>query len=209
MSSYYSQSFQYKLQGSQQSNYTTANVISGNSGGNGNRNTNINYTNNITRIASNSKRPHNARTQNNGNSSDSGFTDVTSNGSTKKMSDFKECGKQSTTYFVQKASGNQVGGACADYATTNGPTYNTNKYELQTPKINSHLLDHGYGATPQPTFNGNSNTDGTTTAAKIGYTKSSDPVITSYYKVSRMPALVERTTHISIRYSITRRLFIC
>lgn len=174
MSSYYSQSFQYKLQGGQQSNYLASNIISGNGGANGNSN----------KIASNNKRPNSTRTQNNGSSNNNGVNDVTTYVSAKKMAEYKESGKQSTTYIVQKASGSAAN-AYTDYGNTvtNGSTYNSNKYEMQTPKINSHLLDHGYGATPQPSFNGNSNSD-ETSGAKGGYPKSSDAVITSYYKVS-------------------------
>lgn len=175
MSSYYSQSFQYKLQGGQQSNYLTSNIISGNGiGSNGNNN----------KIASNSKRPNSARTQNNGSGSNNGVNDVTKYANTKKMADYKESGKQSTTYIVQKPSGSAAN-AYIDYGVTNGTTYSsTNKYEMQTPKINSHLLDHGYGATPQPSFNGNSNADESTGIKGSAYPKSSDAVITSYYKVS-------------------------
>lgn len=176
MSSYYSQSFQYKLQGGQQSNYLTSNIISGNgSGGNSNSNN--------KKIVSNSKRSNSARTQNNGSSNNNGINDVTTYVSAKKMADYKESGKQSTTYIVQKPSGSTANAYTNDYGATNGSTYHTNKYEMQTPKINSHLLDHGYGATPQPSFNGNSNSD-ETSSTKGGYPKSSDAVITSYYKVS-------------------------
>lgn len=98
------------------------------------------------------------------------------------MADYKESGKQSTTYIVQKASGSATN-AYNDYGVTNGSAYHANKYEMQTPKINSHLLDHGYGATPQPSFNGNSNSD-ETPGAKGAYPKPTDAVITSYYKVS-------------------------
>lgn len=177
MSSYYSQSFQYKLQGGQQSNYLTSNIISGNGSGS--------HGNNI-KIASNSKRPNSARTQNNGSGSNNGVNDVTTYANAKKMADYKESGKQSTTYIVQKPSGSAAN-AYTDYGVTNGTTYGTNKYEMPTPKINSHLLDHGYGATPQPSFNGSSNSDESTGIKGSGggsYPKSSDAVITSYYKVS-------------------------
>lgn len=175
MSSYYSQSSQYKLQGGQQSNYLTSNIISENGSGG------INSANN-SKIASNSKRPNSARIQNNGSSNNNGVNDVTTYVSAKKMAEYKESGKQSTTYIVQKPS-SSAANAYTDYSVTNGSTYNsTSKYEMQTPKINSHLLDHGYGATPQPSFNGN--TPDETAAMKGVHPKTSDAVITSYYKVS-------------------------
>lgn len=177
MSSYYSQSFQYKLQGGQQSNYLPSNAISGN--GSGNNNSSINNN----KIASNSKRPNSARLQpNHGSSNNNGVNDVTTYVNAKKMAEYKETGKQSTTYIVQKPSGSTAN-AYTEYGVTNGTTYNTNKYEMQAPKINSHLLDHGYGATPQPSFDSNSNSDDTS-GIKGGLPKSSDAVITSYYKVS-------------------------
>lgn len=55
------------------------------------------------------------------------------------------------------------------------------KFEPTTPsKISTHLLDHGYGATPQPAYPDE--------AGFKGYTKSADAGITHYYKVRfRMP----------------------
>lgn len=182
MSSYYSQSFQYKLQGGQQSNYIHSNII-----GNGTANSSSNSNSN--KIASNSKRSGNGRTQNNGSGNNNGANDVTTYANVNKMADYKESGKQSTTYIVQKPS---MANTYTQYGVTGGSTYNSNKFEMQTPKINSHLLDHGYGATPQPSFNGNSNTD--ETSGMKSFSKSTDAVITSYYKVSGFVNSIVGTT---------------
>lgn len=80
-----------------------------------------------------------------------------------------------SSYTVQKAGSSSAGTYVAsDYITGNG----TVKYEMEsTPsKISTHLLDHGYGATPQPAYASDE------TALK-GCTKSADSGITNYYKV--------------------------
>lgn len=91
------------------------------------------------------------------------------------------------TYIVQKASGSTYGSATSainDNRKLNGVQY-SNKFDV---KINSHLLDHGYGATPQPTYDPNSSRcsvdNGDASGNFKGYTSSTDAGITKYYKVS-------------------------
>lgn len=143
------------------------------------------------------KRLSNATGKSNGayssyGSASSVATDVTSSSaSAKKMA-----------HYSTKAAGKRGGGALSgqkagvsssayveyDAASANGGAP-FNKFEVQnpSPKINSHLLDHGYGATPQPSLD-----DGDTGCGSSTVTSKSKPadgsVITSYYKVSAIRA---------------------
>lgn len=95
------------------------------------------------------------------------------------------------TYIVQKASGSAYGTATSAINETrtvstklNSNGQYNNKFDM---KINSHLLDHGYGATPQPSYDTSSQrcTDGDSSNGNFkGYTNSTDAGITKYYKVS-------------------------
>lgn len=95
-------------------------------------------------------------------------------------------GKSSnSTYIVQKASGSAYEPATSaingNASKHSNEQYN-NKYSM---KVNSHLLDHGYGATPQSSYD-------SATSMRLnddnshfkGYTSSMDAGITKYYKVS-------------------------
>lgn len=87
----------------------------------------------------------------------------------KKMSAFAN-----SSFVGQKAGGSTSSTyVSSDYTNSNSSF----KYDATPSKINSHLLDHGYGATPQPTFSSASDETGFK-----GYTKSADFGITSYYK---------------------------
>lgn len=83
-------------------------------------------------------------------------------------------------YVSQKASSSATTTyVAADYL--NGDVADnelaTIKCETSTPsKVSTHLLDHGYGATPQPTFAQDD-------AGSKGYTKAAEAGITHYYKV--------------------------
>lgn len=188
MSSYYSQSVQYKLQGNQQTNYVphqpsatvnnhintrkryshTTNTVTGSSG-----KSNGTYTN-----------TYNSGANNNGN-------DVTSTSASgaKKMSHYttKSAGKRNSNTILDQKSGTST------YVTYDGTSANDtsfNKFDVQnpSPKINSHLLDHGYGAAPQPTLDDDDDDDvgcGSSTVTTKSYQKSTDGVITNYYKVKR------------------------
>lgn len=116
--------------------------------------------------------PHNTNRTNsvNGDShiDDVKFTTTTTPSSSKKMAAL------TSSYTVQKAGSSSAGTYVAsDYIISNG----IGKYEMEsTPsKISTHLLDHGYGATPQPVYISDE------TALK-GCTKSADSGITNYYK---------------------------
>lgn len=100
-----------------------------------------------------------------------------------------------TTYYVQKSSGGIVGSnspintygtatsaATSDYNKLNYAT-RTNDLQMTSTKINSHLLDHGYGATPQPSYSNSSNNSDD--SGLKSYTRTTDGGITSYYKVSK------------------------
>lgn len=172
MSSFYSQNLQYKLQsgGAQQLNYLhqTTNSNSNSSSSSSSRASNNNNSNN--------KRLNNSKSNNggiNGNIRNTNDGNMTTYLSTKRMatSNNKSGPTTTTTYIVQKLSGS---------STTNCTYVTSNDVPTQSIKINTHLLDHGYGATPQPSFNVSNNDDST---GFKGYTKSSDGGITSYYKV--------------------------
>lgn len=97
-----------------------------------------------------------------------------------------------STYIVQKASGSAYGPATSAIngnASKHSSLQFNNKYSM---KVNPHLLDHGYGATPQTSFD-------TATSARLnndnsshlkGYTSSVDAGITKYYKVSSLSQYV-------------------
>lgn len=88
-----------------------------------------------------------------------------------------------STYIVQKASGSAYGSvtsAINENASKTNVQYN-NKYSM---KVNSHLLDHGYGATPQTSYDDMNNTRFNDDSASFrGYTQAADAGITKYYKV--------------------------
>ncbi|XP_055310370.1 transcription factor E2f1 [Sitodiplosis mosellana] len=106
-------------------------------------------------------------------------------------------GKSSnSTYIVQKASGSTYGPATSAIngnASKHSSLQYNNKYSM---KVNSHLLDHGYGAMPQPSYD---TATATTTAAAAtstrlssddsshfkSYTNSIDAGITKYYKATK------------------------
>lgn len=119
--------------------------------------------------------PHNTNRSNtvNGDShiDDVKYTTTTTPSSTKKMAAL------TSSYTVQKAGGSSSASTyvASDYIAGNGAV----KLEMEsTPsKISTHLLDHGYGATPQPAY-------GSDETAFKGCTKSADSGITNYYKVS-------------------------
>lgn len=91
-----------------------------------------------------------------------------------------------STYIVQKASGSNAYGTATSAINaskhSNLQQFN-NKYGA---KVNSHLLDHGYGAAPQTsTYDDASSTRFTNDNSGNfkGYTNSTDGSITKYYKV--------------------------
>lgn len=108
-------------------------------------------------------------------------------------------GKSSnSTYIVQKASGSTYGPATSAIngnASKHSSIQYGNKYTSM--KVNSHLLDHGYGATPQSTSYDNNAVSTRLSSQQQqqqqqqddasqfkGYTNSFDSGITKYYKVS-------------------------
>lgn len=98
-----------------------------------------------------------------------------------------------STYIVQKASGSAYGPATSAIngnASKHSSLQYNNKYSM---KVNSHLLDHGYGAMPQPSYETAATTTVTATSTRIGsddsshfksFTNTIDAGITKYYKVS-------------------------
>lgn len=96
-------------------------------------------------------------------------------------------GKSSnSTYIVQKASGSAYGTATSAIngnASKHSSLQFNNKYNNM--KVNPHLLDHGYGATPQPSYESATSTRLNDESGPFkGYTSSIDAGITKYYKVS-------------------------
>lgn len=96
-------------------------------------------------------------------------------------------GKSSnSTYIVQKASGSTYGAATSAIngnASKHSIQYN-NRYNTNM-KVNSHLLDHGYGATPQTSYETATSTRlSDDTSHFKSYTNQIDAGITKYYKVS-------------------------
>lgn len=105
-----------------------------------------------------------------------------------------------STYIVQKASGSTYGPATSAI-NGNASKHSSIQYgsKYTSMKVNSHLLDHGYGATPQSTSTSSSSASSTSydnnavstrlssqdDASQFkGYTNSFDGGITKYYKVS-------------------------
>lgn len=184
MSSYYSQSIQYKLQGSQQSNYVQHQAP---------------VSKSIADVGGSihtRKRLSNATGKSNGAYSSYGSTcsvasDVTSSSaSAKKMAHYstKAAGKRGSGAL----SGQKAGVSASAYVEYEAAGANGgapfNKFEVQnpSPKINSHLLDHGYGATPQPSLDdGDAGCGSSTVTTKR---PADGSVITSYYKVSAIRA---------------------
>lgn len=83
-----------------------------------------------------------------------------------------------TTYYVQKSG---VSGIVANSSINTYGASTASGYNKIDSKVNSHLLDHGYGATPQPSY---SNSNSSDDSGFKSYTKAMDGGITSYYKVS-------------------------
>lgn len=89
----------------------------------------------------------------------------------------------SSSYAAQKADNS----TCVPFDTSDfligsvddEVSTSAHKFEIPTTpsKISTHLLDHGYGATPQPAFVQDD-------ADFKGYTKTAEAGITHYYKVS-------------------------
>lgn len=98
-------------------------------------------------------------------------------------------GKSSnSTYIVQKASGSAYGPATSAIngnASKHSSLQFNNKYSM---KVNSHLLDHGYGATPQTSYDAATSTrlNNDDSSNFKGYTSTVDAGITKYYKVSSL-----------------------
>lgn len=93
-----------------------------------------------------------------------------------------------STYIVQKASGSAYGPATSAIngnASKQSSLQFNNKYSM---KVNSHLLDHGYGATPQTSFDAATSTrlNNDDNSHFKGYTSSVDAGITKYYRVSSL-----------------------
>lgn len=101
------------------------------------------------------------------------YTNVTT---TKKMAALNN------SYTTVQKSGNSNTSStyvASDYLNTTNIVNGGIKYDMQTTpsKISTHLLDHGYGATPQPNY-------ATDDTGFKGYTKSAEMGITNYYKVN-------------------------
>lgn len=201
MSSYYTQGVQYKLQGSQ-STYVHQTSINGKS----NSQTTALPIQTTTTTSSNSrKRYSTSGNRNNGlyTSSDNCIDDTNNMtamySTSKKMHQFsgksasKRINASSNAFIVQKTAttttnatpGNNSASSFIEYVNEDEDDDNvtwTTVHQTSQPKINSHLLDHGYGATPQPSFD-NDEIACTSTTGKNFNNKSTDGVITSYYKV--------------------------
>lgn len=117
----------------------------------------------------------------------------------------------SSTYIVQKASGSAYGPATSAIngnASKHSSIQYGNKYT--SLKVNSHLLDHGYGATPQTSSSSSYDNNAANTRLSSqddasqfkGYTNSFDAGITKYYKVN---ALIH--THTLFTLSSSSRTF--
>lgn len=96
----------------------------------------------------------------------------------------KKMATLNSPYTAQKASGSAIttfaDSDLLNVGEDNDVAASTIKFEPTTPsKISTHLLDHGYGATPQPTYAQDD-------ASFKGYTKTADAGITHYYKVSSL-----------------------
>lgn len=107
-----------------------------------------------------------------------------------------------STYIVQKASGSTYGPATSAI-NGNASKHSSIQYgtKYTSMKVNSHLLDHGYGAAPQSTSSSSSaasstSYDNSAVSTRLssqddvsqfkGYTNSFDGGITKYYKVSTL-----------------------
>lgn len=168
MSSYYSQSLQYKPHAEHY----------------------LQQTLNHTAISSHNKSTRNSNTRNNDNNVIDGSNNSDDDDDVKYAPSISK--KMTTaTYYVQKSSVsgivnnspiNTYGASTAsDYNKINYAT-KSNDSQMSSTKINSHLLDHGYGATPQPSYSTSSNNSDD--PGFKSYTRTTDGGITSYYKVS-------------------------
>lgn len=109
-----------------------------------------------------------------------------------------------STYIVQKASGSTYGPATSAI-NGNASKHSSIQYgnKFTSMKVNSHLLDHGYGATPQ-----SSSYDNNAVSTRLssqddasqfkGYTNSFDAGITKYYKVSSGGSLFLHSFHLNL-----------
>lgn len=100
-----------------------------------------------------------------------------------------------STYIVQKASGSAYGPATSAI-NGNASKHSSIQYgnKFTSMKVNSHLLDHGYGATPQTSSSSSYDNNAAAASTRLssqddasqfkGYTNSFDAGITKYYKVS-------------------------
>lgn len=167
MSSYYSQSLQYKPH---EQHY-------------------VQQTLNHTAISNNS---HNNSTRNNTRNNDNNGIDVANNSNDDNVKYASPISKKmtTTTYYVQKSGVTGIVGSSPinTYGASTASDYNkinyatkSNDLQMSSTKINSHLLDHGYGATPQPSF---SNSNSSDDPGCKNFTRTTDGGITSYYKVS-------------------------
>lgn len=94
--------------------------------------------------------------------------------------------KKNSMYIVQKQSGN------AYISATSAINEAVPKHSIQisnhkfNSKINTHLLDHGYGATPQTSYDplDHSRLSDDSVVSYKGFTQAADTGITKYYKVN-------------------------
>lgn len=117
-------------------------------------------------------------------------------------------------YIVQKASGSNAYGTATSAINaskhSNIQQFN-HKYDA---KVNSHLLDHGYGAAPQTSTYDDANTSrfSNDSGNFKGYTNSTDGSITKYYKVCYslfvyFPCRLYRTNILMYRIHTGAQLF--
>lgn len=95
--------------------------------------------------------------------------------------------KKNNMYIVQKQSGNAYISSATSAINEAVP-----KHSIQisnhkfNSKINTHLLDHGYGATPQTSYDplDHSRLSDDSVVSYKGFTQAADTGITKYYKVN-------------------------
>lgn len=87
-------------------------------------------------------------------------------------------------YIVQKASGSNSYGTATSAINASKHSNLQQFNHKYGAKVNSHLLDHGYGAAPQTSTYDDANTARSNDSGNFkGYTNSTDGSITKYYKV--------------------------
>lgn len=95
--------------------------------------------------------------------------------------------KKNNMYIVQKQSGNAYISSATSAINEAEPKrciqISNNKFNS---KINTHLLDHGYGATPQTSYDplDHSRLSDDSVVSYKGFTQAADTGITKYYKVN-------------------------